>query len=104
MIATKWYLKKGDVVKVISGDDKGTVSEIVQVLRNKDAVVVKGVNIKKKHIGPKKEGDVGSIKQFEAPIHKSNVMLFSSENKIASRISIKVGDDGKKIRTFKKIQ
>lgn len=104
MTVSKWYLKKGDLVKVISGDAKGTVGEILQILRNKDSVIVKGVNFKKKHVGPKKEGDVGSIKQFEAPIHKSNVMLFSSESKLASRISISVGDDGKKMRTFKKIQ
>jgi large subunit ribosomal protein L24 len=98
----KWYLKKGDTVKVISGKDKGMVSQILNIFKDKGLLVVKGVNIKKKHIGPKKEGDVGRIMQFEAPIHKSNVMLFSSENQVASRISTSIGADGKKVRVFKK--
>jgi large subunit ribosomal protein L24 len=100
----KWYLKKGDFVKVIAGKDKGSIGEILQILRAKDNIIVKGVNIKKKHIGPKKEGDVGRINQFEAPIHRSNVLLYSTENTLASRISISIGVDGKKTRVLKKLQ
>lgn len=99
----KFYLKKGDIIKVISGKDKGKISEIIQILRKLDQIVVKNVNVKKKHIKPKKEGDVGRISHFEAPIDKSNVMLYSTEKKVASRICIQINSDGKKVRALKKL-
>nr|YP_010835335.1 ribosomal protein L24 [Cryptomonas gyropyrenoidosa]WFQ83010.1 ribosomal protein L24 [Cryptomonas gyropyrenoidosa] len=103
MTQLKFYLKTGDTVKVISGKDKGKISQILKVLRAESQVILKDINIKKKHVKPKKEGDVGRISQFEAPIHKSKVMLYSTENQIASRISIQVGLDGKKVRVLKKL-
>ena len=66
-------------------------------------LVVKDVNIKKKHVKPKKEGDVGRISQFEAPIDRSNVMLYSLEKKIASRTCSQLDANGKKIRVLKKL-
>jgi large subunit ribosomal protein L24 len=97
-------LKKGDTVKVISGKDKGKISEITQILRTAHQVIVKDVNIKKKHVKPKKEGEVGRISQFEAPIDRSNVMLYSLEKKVASRICSQINADGKKIRVLKKLR
>ncbi len=96
-------VKKGDTIKVISGRDKGKIGEIIQILRNTNQVVVKNVNIKKKHIKPKKEGEVGRISQFEAPIDRSNVMLYSTEKQLASRISIQIDPGGKKTRVLKKL-
>ena len=96
-------LKKGDTIVVISGKDKGKVSEITEVLRNTQQLVVKDVNIKKKHVKPKKEGDVGRISQFEAPIHRSNVMLYSLEKKVASRTCSQLDTNGKKVRVLKKL-
>lgn len=96
-------IKKGDTIKVISGRDKGKIGEIVQILRTTNQVIVKNVNIKKKHIKPKKEGEVGKISQFEAPIDRSNVMLYSTEKQIASRISIQIDQSGKKTRVLKKL-
>ena len=98
-----FHVKKGDTIKVISGKDKGKVGEVTQILRNSHQVVIKDINIKKKHIKPKKEGEVGRISQFEAPIDASNVMLYSLEKKIASRISIQTDSSGKKIRVLKKL-
>ena len=66
-------------------------------------VVKKDINIKKKHIKPKKEGEVGRISQFEAPIDSSNVMLYNVEKKIASRICIQTDANGTKIRVLKKL-
>ena len=97
------HVKKGDTVKVISGKDKGKIGEIIKILGNKQQVVVKDINIKKKHIKPKKEGEVGRISQFEAPIHTSNVMLYSVEKKVASRTSIRTDSSGTKIRVLKKL-
>lgn len=96
-------VKKGDMIKVISGKDKGKVSEIIQILRSTNQVIVKNVNVKKKHIKPKKEGEVGRISQFEAPIDRSNVMLYSLEKQLASRISIQIDQNGKKTRVLKKL-
>ena len=88
---------------MISGKDKGKVSEVTKILRSSHQVIVKDVNVKKKHIKAKKEGEVGRISQFEAPIDASNVMLYSLEKKIASRICIQTDANGTKIRVLKKL-
>ena len=100
---TLLHVKKGDTVKVISGRDKGKIGEITEILKNKSQVIVKEINIKKKHVKPKKEGDIGRISQFEAPVHSSNVMLYSIEQKVASRISTQTNTDGTKVRILKKL-
>jgi large subunit ribosomal protein L24 len=97
------HIKKGDTIKVISGKDKGKIGEVTQILRNSHQVVIKDVNIKKKHIKPKKEGEVARISQFEAPIDASNVMLYSLEKKVASRIGMQIDANGTKIRVLKKL-
>lgn len=99
----KVHVRMGDIVKVISGKDKGKIGEISRILKQTNEVVVKEVNIKKKHIKPKKEGEVGRISQFEAPINSSKVMLYNTEQKIASRTSIQVDAQGKKVRILKKL-
>jgi len=71
----KLHIKVGDNVKIISGFDKSKIGEVTKIYRNKEKIVVKGINFKFKHIKPKTENDVGEIKQFEAPIHHSNVKL-----------------------------
>jgi large subunit ribosomal protein L24 len=97
------HIKKGDTVKVISGKDKGKIGEIIRILKNENRVVVKELNIKRKHVKPRKEGDVGKISQFEAPIHSSNVMLYNQEQKVASRVAYRTDESGNKIRVFKKL-
>ena len=97
------HLKQGDTVKIISGSEKGKIGEIIRLLNTTNQVVVKEINVKKKHIKPKKEGEVGKISQFEAPIHSSNIMLYSKENALASRVSYKQNEEGKKVRLFKKL-
>jgi large subunit ribosomal protein L24 len=99
----KTHIRQGDTVKVISGKDKGKIGEISKVLKQTGQVIIKELNIKKKHIKPKKEGDVGRISQFEAPIHSSNVMLYDRDNKLASRSGIKLDPAGKKVRVLKKL-
>ena len=59
--------------------------------------VVEGVNIKTKHIAPRTEKEVGSIKKSEYPIHHSNVMLYSKEKGVRSRVGSKVTEEGKKV-------
>jgi large subunit ribosomal protein L24 len=65
-------------------------------------VVVKGVNIRTKHVKPQQEGESGQIVTQEAPVHSSNVMLYSEKQKVASRICYTFTDDGRKVRMLKK--
>ena len=96
------HVKKGDTVQVISGRDKGKVGEILQAIPKTSQVVVKGVNIRTKHVKPRQEGESGQIATFEAPIHSSNVLLYSEKEKVASRICYSFTDDGRKVRMLKK--
>jgi large subunit ribosomal protein L24 len=98
----RMHVKKGDTVQVISGRDKGKVGEILSTLPKESKVVVQGVNIRTKHIKPQQEGESGQISTFEAPIHSSNVMLYSTKEKIASRITYTFTEDGLKVRMLKK--
>lgn len=97
------HVRQGDTVKIISGRDKGKVGEIIRILKNENKVVVKEINIKTKHVKPRKEGDVGKKSQFEGPIHSSNVMLYNKDKEVASRVGYKIDESGKKVRVFKKL-
>merc|ERR1711934_2625 len=68
-------LRTNDMVKVISGDDKGTTGKLLMVDTKKGKVVVEGVNIKTKHVKPMKEGESGSLLKKETAIHISKVKL-----------------------------
>ena len=68
-------IKKGDKVKVIAGDDKGVVGEVVAVLPKSNRVIVEGVNVNKKHEKPNNANPDGGIVNKEMPINVSNVKL-----------------------------
>ena len=93
-------LKTGDKVMVIAGANKGKEGKIISVLGDK--VVVEGVNVRKKHLKPKYNGGNGEIREVEALIHISNVMLIDPKTKKPSRIKFEFDKDGKKIRISKK--
>jgi len=78
--ATKIHVKIGDTVKIISGFDKNKTGEVLKLYQKTGKIIVKGINFKYKHIKPNTENEVGEIKQFEAPIHHSNVKLTSKES------------------------
>lgn len=71
----KLHIKVGDIVTIISGFHKNETGEILKVNQKTGKVVVKGINFKFRHIKPNTENETGEIKQFEAPIHHSNVKL-----------------------------
>lgn len=71
----KLHVKMGDLVTVISGFHKKKTGEIIKINKKTGKVILKGVNFKFKHIKPKNENEIGEIKQFEAPIHHSNLKL-----------------------------
>lgn len=98
----KMHVKKGDTVQVIAGKDKGKVGEILRVIPKHSQVIVKDVNIITRHQKPRQEGESGKILNYEAPIHSSNVMLYSTKEKVASRICYTFTEDGRKVRKLKK--
>nr|YP_010472286.1 ribosomal protein L24 [Navicula tsukamotoi]UVG41751.1 ribosomal protein L24 [Navicula tsukamotoi]UVG41895.1 ribosomal protein L24 [Navicula tsukamotoi] len=71
----KIHVKVGDIVVIISGFHKNETGEIIKINKKTGKVLVKGINFKFKHVKPNTENEIGEIKQFEAPIHHSNVRL-----------------------------
>ncbi len=71
----KLHVKIGDNVKIISGFDKNKTGEVTKIYRNTGKILVKGINLKFQHSKPNTQSGAGEIKQFEAPIHHSNVKL-----------------------------
>lgn len=66
-------IKKGDKVQVITGKDKGKSGAVVKSYPKLDMVLVENLNLKKRHVRPKKEGQKGQVVDTAAPIHVSNV-------------------------------
>lgn len=98
----KLHVKKGDVVMVIAGDDKGKQGRILEVQIEKQRAIVEGVNLVSKHTKPNAKNPQGGIIKKEAPIHVSNLMLIDSTGKptrIGRRIDPKTN---KKVRYSKK--
>jgi large subunit ribosomal protein L24 len=98
----RMHVKKGDTVQVISGADKGKVGEVLKAFPELSKVLVQGVNIKTKHVKPQQEGESGQINVIEFPIHSSKVMLYSTKQKVASRINYTFDANGRKVRMLKK--
>ena len=100
--AAKIRLKKGDLVEVISGKDRGKRGKILEVNRATGRVVVQGVSMIKRHTRPNPQRNIkGGIAEREGAIHVSNAMLVSSDGNKRSRIGSKVvgkTDKGKDIR------
>jgi large subunit ribosomal protein L24 len=71
----KISIKVGDIVTIISGFHKNETGEVIKVNKKTGKIVVKGINFKFKHVKPTTEKEIGEIKQFEAPIHNSNVKV-----------------------------
>ncbi len=97
----KFKIKKGDMVQVMSGKDRGAKGHVLEIIRSKDRVIVEGVNIVKKRIKPTAENPSGGIEEKEAPIHISNVMLVDPKTGKPTRVGYKYEGD-KKIRYSKK--
>ncbi|KAF8687385.1 hypothetical protein HU200_043074 [Digitaria exilis] len=93
----KMHVRIGDTVQVIAGREKGKVGEVTRLFKHNSTVIVKDLNLKSKH----KKGtddEPGEIVMIEGPIHSSNVMLYSKEKNVASRVGHKFLEDGTKVR------
>ena len=95
----KFNIIKGDTVYVNAGNDKGKTGKVLEVIREKDRVIVEGVNMVSKHTKPSPKAPQGGILKQEAPIHISNVNLIDAAGK-PTKVAHKVVD-GKKVRVAK---
>lgn len=99
-------IKKGDNVIVITGKERNKQGKVLRVWRLEDKVLVEGVNSKKKHQRPRREGEKGQIIDLPHPIHLSNVLLYCASCRQGVRMGAKITSTGranqKKIRICKK--
>jgi large subunit ribosomal protein L24 len=94
-------VKKGDTVVVTTGDNKGKQGRIVEVDRDKDRVIVEGVNLVKKHRKPSAQNPQGGIETIAAGIHVSNVKVLDNKGN-ATRVGRRRNSEGKLERFAKK--
>lgn len=94
-------IKTGDRVVVLTGRSKGVQGEVLKVIADENRVVVRGVNIVKRHQKPS-QMDPGGIKNFEAPIHVSNVAHVDPRDGKAVRVGFKTDEHGRKTRFAKR--
>jgi len=95
------HVKKGDLVKVLAGRDKGKEGRIILSIPKESRVVVEKINLVKRHQRPTEDFPEGGIITKEAPIHVSNVMMICKSCKKPTRIAHKFLEDGKKVRACK---
>ena len=101
----KFHVKKVDTVFVNDGKDKGKTSKILSMIKDKDRVIVEGINVVSRHTKPNVKAPQGGIIKKEAGIHISNVQLLDPKSTASKPIPVRVGYkfvDGKKVRYSKK--
>ena len=94
-------IKTGDTVKVLSGNDKGKAGEVLEIMPKTDKIIVKGVNVRKKHVKPRKQGEEGGIISVEVAIPSSKVNVVCPKCGEATKIGYKIEKD-EKVRVCKK--
>lgn len=94
-------IKKGDTVKVITGNSRGKTGKVLSVQTKDNRVVVEGVSVVSRHTKPSNAHPDGGILKKEAPISVSNVMIVDPKTNVATKVGHKVVD-GKKVRFAKK--
>ena len=95
-------IKKGDMVKVIAGKDKGKEGKVVTAIPSKNKVIVEGVATAMKHQKARYQGQESGILHKDMPIDASNVMRVCPKCGKAARTGVKVMEDGSKVRYCKK--
>ena len=96
-MATKFKIKKGDKVIVITGRDKGKQGEVLRVMREESRLVVQGVHMMKRHTRAS-AGNPGGIIEREASIHVSNVAHLDPKSGKPTKVGYKTLKDGRKVR------
>lgn len=97
----KLHVKKGDMVQVIAGDEKGKKGRIIRIITATNRAVVEGVNIVTKHKKSRAANQPGTVLKEEAPLNITNLMVVDAQGN-ATRIGRRAGEDGKLVRFSKK--
>ncbi|MEK7636017.1 MAG: 50S ribosomal protein L24 [Patescibacteria group bacterium] len=96
-------IKKNDTIKIISGKDRNKIGKVIKVIPDKNKVLIEGLNLYKKHVRPKREGEKGQTVLVSRPLNISNIMVicqscgkavkigYSVKNAIKTRICKKCG-------------
>ena len=92
------HVKKGDTVEIIAGDSKGKTGKVMRVIKDKDRVVVEGLNLVFKHVRPSQKNPQGGRIRVEQSIHMSNVLPLSSKSNKGTRVRFSVDAKGVKKR------
>jgi large subunit ribosomal protein L24 len=98
----KTHIRKGDMVKVLSGEDRAKTGRVLEVDRVRMRALVEGLNINKKHSKPTTATPQGGIVEKEGPIHISNLMLIDPKSGEPTRVGRKADKDGKLVRYAKR--
>ena len=97
----KTHIKKGDMVKVLAGEDRSKQGRVLEVNRDRMVAFVEGLKINKKHSKPTTANPQGGIVEKEGPIHISNLMLIDAKTGEPGRVGRKAGKDGRLERVVK---
>lgn len=100
----KFHIKKGDKVKVLSGEDKGKEGTVLEMVTRTGKAIVEGINVVKKHKKPDANNPQGGIVETEAPIYVSKLMLIDPSTNEPTRVGRKLDENGKLVRYSKKTQ
>ena len=90
------HIRKGDMVIITAGNDRGVTGEVLRVLPKSSRVVVQGINVRSKHLKPSQANPQGGIIRREMPVHISNVSPMSDGK--PTRVRWETRDDGSKVR------
>jgi large subunit ribosomal protein L24 len=102
MAVKKFHVKKGDLVQVMAGKEKGKQGNVLRIFAAKNRLAVENLNIVKRHTRPSRQNQEGGIVEKEAPIDASNVLVVCPSCKKPSRTGYRVLEDGSKSRFCKK--
>ena len=94
----KMHVTKGDLVRVVRGDDKGKEGKILRVFAKTGRVTIEGVNIVKRHRRARRAEEQSAIVEMPAPVHASNVMLLDPKSGAPTRTRRRIDEDGTKER------
>ena len=101
-MSVKLHIKKGDMVCVIAGDNKGQQGKVLKVEVAKQRAIVEGVNLVKKATNPNAKNPQGGIVEQEAAIHISNLQVLDPKSGKPTRVGRKANAEGKLVRFAKK--
>ncbi|MEK7516884.1 MAG: 50S ribosomal protein L24 [Patescibacteria group bacterium] len=82
-------IRKGDMVKIVTGSARGKTGTVIRVLSGSDRIVVDGANLRTRHRRPRRGGEKGQTTQFAAPLHVSNAMLLCPKCGKPTRVGFK---------------